>query len=437
MAGLMGVLSRPRVQRIFIAAGVVAVALQWVAITQRRASHLGDFDVSREFGRRFLAREYLYAGGTHYPYMPSAAMYFAPLAMVAPSAGIAVRYGVALGCLLLTFRMLHSMVRPRGADRSPKRFATAALALLLTSHYVIRDLDDGGPHLILLAILVGGISCVWRGQVTKGAMWFGLATALKAPAGLFLPFFLWKRQWRLAGCSCAAAAFWIVLPIVWMGPPGWWTHQREWTRVALGSVSGHRTAVADISEQRVQNQALRPALMRYLVTYPEGHPLRLSHPGYRPGMGLSPATANALATGAMLGLLAIFCWRARQRYDGWADPAWLLESTAVLILGLLFSPVTWVQHLVLMMPALYLTVAEGGGFKTLGRAAATVMWAYVVLAIVLNREVLGKETYLLLLSYHIHTLAMLLVLGVIVFRRPTVAATTTVWQAVPGCCDRL
>lgn len=429
--------SRFRVQHIFIAACVVIVAVQWVVIAQRRATHLGDFDWSREFGRRFLAREYLYAGGLHYPYMPSAAMYFAPLAMINPSVGIVMRYAVAVGCLWLTFRMLHTMVRGRSKESPPNGFAIAALTLVLASQYIIRDLDDGGPHLILLAILVGGIYCAWGGQETKGAIWFGLATALKAPAGLFLPFFVWKRQWRLAAFGCAATGFWIVLPIVWMGPSGWWVHQWEWTRVALGSVLGHRAGLADKSEQRVQNQALRPAVMRYLVTYPESHPLRLSHPGYRPVMNLSAVTANGLAAGVMLGLLATFCWRARRGYHGRADPAWLLECSAVLILALLLSPVTWVQHLVLMVPALYLIAAEGCGFKALGRPAATAMWAYVVLAIMLNREVLGKATSILLLSYHIHTLAMLLVLGVILFRCPTVAATAAVSQEAPGCRDRL
>ncbi len=414
---LSEVCSRSWTRRIFIAACVVAVAVQWVAIVQRRANHLGDFDVSREFGRRFLAQQYLYAGGVHYPYMPSAAMYFAPLAVINPGLGIALRYSVAVGCLWLTLRMLKKMVLGRSQEISSKGFAVVSLTLVLGSHYIIRDLDDGGPHLILLAVLVGGIYCAWKGQESIGALWFGLATALKAPAGLFLLFFVWKRQWRMAAGTVAATAFWVALPMVWMGPAGWWRHQVEWTRVAFRSVVGDRTAVAEMSEQRVQNQALRPAVMRYLVTYPEGHALRLPHPGYVPVMNLHPMTANRLATGVMLGLLAIFGWRTRRRHQEKPDPEWLLEASAVLILALLLSPVTWLQHLVLMVPAFYLIVAEAWGFRKLGKAASAAMAAYVVFALVLNREVLGKDLYLLLLSYHTHTLGMLLVLGVLLLRR--------------------
>ena len=72
------------------------------------------------------------------------------------------------------------------------------------------------------------------------------------------------------------------------------------------------------------------------------------------------------------------------------------------------------------MPALYVTVAERQTNRKLGRPAMTAMWGYIVLAVVLNREMLGRDVYLLLLSYHIHTIALLLVLGVLLLRRPTV-----------------
>ena len=419
---LMWLQSHPRGQRAIVTVACVAVvAAQWAVIAHRRAIAPGDFDVSREFGRRFLEGQHLYEGGLHYPYLPSAAMYFAPLALVDSNLGILLRYGVAIGCLWLTLLLLHRMLRERSAQIASRRLTIGVLTLVLASHYIIRDLDDGGPHIILLAILVGGIYLVWKGRVELGAIWFGLATALKVTPGLFLPFFLWKRQWRLAVCSSIAAAFWIALPVVWMGPSSWWSHHQQWTRIALGSALGARAEVAAQSELRVQNQALRPALMRYLVSYPEDHPLRPLHPGSLPALNLAPPTASGLATLAMLGLLAVCAWQARRRYHGSSDPAWLLEASAVLVLAALFSPVTWVQHLVLLVPALYLIASEDRGIRRLGSPATAAMAAYVVLALVLNREVLGKDLYLLLLSYYSHTLCMLLVLGVLLVRRPTLS----------------
>ena len=393
--------SRTRMQQTFIGACFVVVAVQGVVIAHRRTLHLGDFDVSREFGRRFLAHEDLYAGGLHYPYMPTAAMYFCPLALIDANVGLVLRYGVAVGCLWQTLALLHAMVRRRGVAVASQGLTIGALSVLLASHYVIRDLDDGGPHLILLAMLVGGIYSAWRGHEYRAAVWFGLVAALKAPAVLFVPFFLWRRRWRLAGMTVLAALLWSVLPAVWMGPSSWWRHQREWTRVVVGSLSGKPTAVAEDSESRVQNQALKPALMRCLTTF------------------VNSTTASALATAATIALLVVSAWWARGRGGGAASAEWLLECSAVLLLALLLSPATWVQHMVFMLPALYLIVAEDRGIRRLGTPAAVAMAAYVVLALLLNRELLGRARYIVLLSWGAQTACMLLVLAVIILRRPT------------------
>jgi len=59
------------------------------------------------------------------------------------------------------------------------------------------------------------------------------------------------------------------------------------------------------------------------------------------------------------------------------------------------------------------------------------LWTYVVFALVLNRELVGRETYLLLLSYRTHTLCMLLVLGLQMVRRST-AMTGTLSRKGPA-----
>ncbi|MBP1777449.1 MAG: rane protein of unknown function, partial [candidate division NC10 bacterium] len=374
---IMRLFSHPWARRIFIGVCLVVVTAQAGVVTHRRERHIGDYDISREMGRRFLAGEHLYAGGLHYPYTPSAALSFAPLALVRPGLGLAIRYGAAVAGLWLTLRLLRVMVgRGRRLD-SATVLAVEVVTLVLGAQYILRDLDDGGPHLLLLTILVGGAYCVSRGRDVLGATWFGLATVLKAPAGLFLPFLLWKRQWKLAGLSVAAAILWTMLPMVWMGPASWWSHEVEWTRTALQSVLGHPTPGVQASEQRVQNQSLTLAVTRYLVTYPDGHPLRVSHPAYVSFLDLDPEAARRVATGVVGILLLVCAWLMRRRYRGRDDPAWLLECSAVLILALLLSPVTWTQHLVFVVPALYLIAAEGCG-RSLGAAASAAMWAYAV-----------------------------------------------------------
>jgi len=412
-------LAQPWARRLVVAVCLAVIAAQPAVVAHRRETHVGDYDVSREMGRRFLAGEHLYAGGLHYPYTPTAAMSFAPLAMVPPGLGLALRYAAAVAGLWLTLRLLLVMVGKRRGLDSAQAFAVEVLTIILAAQYIIRDLDDGGPHLLLLAMLVGGIYCVWRGRDALGGMWFGLATVLKAPAGLMLPFLLWKRRWRLAAMAIAATVVWTIVPMAWMGPASWWRHQEEWTRTALRSVLGDPSPGVRESEQRVQNQSLKVAVTRYLVTYPNGHPLRVSHPAYVSFLDLDPGAARWAAAGALCVFLLLCTWLMRRRYRGPDDPTWLLECSAVLVLALLLSPVTWTQHLVLVIPALYLIVTEGCAIWPLGVLASGAMGVYAVMALILNREILGRDLSLLVLSYSIHTLALLLVLAVVLFRRPT------------------
>jgi hypothetical protein len=416
---LTRVQSQPWVQRLVLIACFAAVVAHGYVVAYLRAFHLRDFDVHREVGRRFLAGEYLYGGGLCYPYMPSAAMYFAPLALFDRGIGLALRYTTAVACLCLTLFLLYRMVRVRAELTTTQGFWIGAVTVLLAFQFILQDLDDGGPHLILLAILTAGIYSVWQGRERLGALWFGLATALKVAPALFLPFFLWKRQWRLAGYAAIAAICWTILPMGWMGPESWWTHQREWTQVAAGSFVGQETMITIQNEQRVRNQSLRQTLMRYLVTFPEDHPLRREDPGHVPVLNFPLPTARILVIAAMMSLLVFFCWYARRPYEGRDDPAWLRESSAVLILVLLLSPVTWVQHLVWLVPALYLIVVDAHSNAGLGTPGKIALGAYVVLVVVFNYELLGKQNFALLLSYHPFTWAMLLVLAMLMLRRQT------------------
>ena len=411
--------ARPWARRAFVAVCLAVVVIQTAVIVHRREAQRGDYDVSREMGRRFLAGEHLYAGGLHYPYTPTAALSFAPLSLVPPGVGLALRYAVSIVALWLTLRMLRALVGRRHRLDPSAVCAIEALTLVLASQYIVRDLDDGGPHLQLLAMLVAGIFCVARGRAVLGATWFGLATVLKAPVGVMLPFLLWKRQWKAAAMAVAAAVLWTALPMAWMGPASWWRHQEEWSRTALQSVLGNTQPGVRESEQRVQNQSLKLALTRYLVTYPDGHPLRLAHPAYLSFGAMDARAADWVVKGVVLMLLLGCAWLTRRRYGSLDDPRWPLEGSAVLILALLLSPVTWTQHLVLIIPALYLVMVEGQAIRPLGSLASAGMWTYAVLALVLNRDTVGKALSLVLLSYHIHTLALLLVLAIVLLRRPT------------------
>jgi hypothetical protein len=430
-------LSIPAWQKTVLAIGCVGLLVHLVVSVTRVGNKVGDYDINREFGRRFLAGEPLYQGGQCFNYMPSSALYWAPLALVPPRLGMALRYLTALVCLVATLHMLLRMMSgeepgskfedrgskktssfdPRSSIFNPQFSVLIMATLILGGHYLIRDLDDGGPNVILLIILIGGMYCFWRGRNWLGAFWLGLGIAVKITPGLFLAFLLWKRRWRLAAYAAAATILWILVPMVWMGPGSWWQHQQQWNSVAL-SVFDDADAGRAGNEQRVQNQALKPALMRYMVTYPAGHDLRPAHAGYVDFLNWPPEMASRVANGLLLALGIIFCWctyrRAglRQRPE---SPRYILgETAALLLLVLLFSPVTWLQHFVFALPAIFWIVTEQQ--RAPRKVTGAAIGLFAVLALLMNRELLGRQNYLLLLSYHTHTLCLLLLFGIVLAR---------------------
>lgn len=169
-------------------------------------------------------------------------------------------------------------------------------------------------------------------------------------------------------------------------------HQREWFTSAAGFAAGFNQAASYYyGAGNADNQALRPAV------------------AHRRAGRLPAAWAGPVCQAFAIVAVAIFGWFTRRPYGGSLGPAWLREASALLILATLLAPIAWVQHLVLTIPAIYL----------FGARVATV--AFVLFALVLNREVLGKGRYLVLIDYRIQTLCMILILVVLMAQAPAMA----------------
>lgn len=400
--------------------GVVIAAMVHGYITAfHRAVVFRDFDIHREVGKRFVSGEYLYANDFCYAYLPVAAMYFAPLTWLDRSLGLAVRYGVAVGCLILTLVLFQRMVAVSGKQRQDDGYLLGGAAVFMVLQFVIQDLDDGGPHLILLGILTGGIYAIWVGREWLGSMLVGLGIVLKITPALFVLLFLWKRQWRVACFTVLATIAWIVLPVLYMGPASWWNHHTEWTRNAVLSVLDRQAEGRLTNEQRIRNQALRPTLLRYLVTYPETHPMRRDDANYAAVLNLPPSLASACVTGVSLALLGLLGWSASRSCASSRDPAWARDCAAVLVLSLLLSPMSWQQHLSWLVPAAFVVLVSARSTGGLRTAEWIMLGGYILLTMILNYEVLGKARFEVLLSYHPFGVAMILLFGLVVSRNQT------------------
>jgi hypothetical protein len=396
---------------------IVAVAHGYI-VSFGRSFHFRDIDIHREIGRRFLSGEYLYANDYCYMYLPTTGIYFAPLLVFDRNPSLALRYAIAVGCLVLTIVLFHRMLCGPFNSGGWRQLLVGVGAGALTLQFILNDLDDGGPHLMLLGILTGGIYAIWVGRERLGSALVGLGIVLKITPALFVLLFLWKRQWRLAFSTVVATILWIVLPILYMGPTNWWTHHTEWAKNAVLSVLNRQVDGRQENELQKANLSLRHTMLRYLVTYPPGHRLRQVDQSYKPVFDLPSPVANVIVGVTGVGLLSLLAWSSRRMFQGPGDPTWARDCAGTLLLTLFFSPITWDQHLVWMIPAALIVVAAAAQFSgSLSRTGYVALAVYIVLTVVLNYEVVGSAGWEAMKSYHHLGIAMLILYGLLLSSR--------------------
>lgn len=355
----------------------------------------GDFKLHWEFGRRFLAGEFLY---THpHPYPPFWAMVHAPLALLPLPVAKAVLFPAGVAALAGLISILGRMASAEFELDATKGFWVATFALVLASRYVIRDMAEVGANTSLVLLTWLAIYLWRRKRDALAATSLGAAIALKCTPALFAAFFLWKRQWRMAGLTAAATAGFTLAPMIWQGPASYTAHLRTWASsawLATNSIDPNAVTAWD----PLRNMSLGATLGTYLETS-------------------TPAVRRGLVTITLLALVCtVFGW-CHRRPSARDDPRLVWEFSAVGIVMLLLSPVTWGQHCVALLPACYFVVALIITRRQLPGWMWVLLGTYVLFVLVLSRDVVGRDLALRLGSYHIETLAMLGLLAVVLGAR--------------------
>ncbi|ASW54079.1 glycosyltransferase 87 family protein [Plantactinospora sp. KBS50] len=350
-----GALGRTRAQVLAVAILAAGVAV-FVAVTSARH---GFFDLKVYSGAiRYWVHDrgdiydYLKPNSTYgFTYPPFAAFAMLPMAYLPWSATIVLSVlATAVVSVLVLWWLVGPLARYAGW---PAWFTLAVAACLAAAFEPMRETVLFGQVNMLLLFLVGAdvlflvadrtpggtpVPARWRRYAGIGV---GLATAIKLTPGVFIVYLLVTRRWRAALVAAGTAAGATVLAAA-VAPDAarvFWT-DALWNTDRVGSLA------------YISNQSLQGLVARL-------HP---AQPNQTVWLGL-----------VLLALLG-WAWRARSAVRA-RDEAAGFALTGVL--GCLISPVTWVHHLVWLLPALALLVDNGV------RAAGRRRWALLGLAGVL------------------------------------------------------
>jgi alpha-1,2-mannosyltransferase len=149
-----------------------------------------------------------------------------------------------------------------------------------------------------------------------------------------------------------------------------------------------------------------------LMHLPEGHKGRIASALRAQWLDLSAPVAGVVIKAGMFVLLASTAWKFRRRVLDRQEEVILWEAAVVSLLILLYSPLTWRQHCVAVFPAFYLISRTAIAKAELPSWIRPALGVYVVLVLLLDRGVVGREMTLVLDSFGATTWSLLILLGV-------------------------
>ncbi|MEU4657471.1 glycosyltransferase 87 family protein [Streptomyces sp. NPDC023723] len=276
----------------------------------------GTVDSWRHHGGRIY--DYRVPGTAYgFTYPPFAALAMLPMALLGLPATVAV-------CLLLDLIALAVVLRvlAAGARWRPGVYGWALTGCLLALFEPLRDtVSFGQVNLVLLALVLADARLLATGRGRWAGVGIGLAAAVKLTPVLFIGLLLLARRWRAAGTATAVAAGATALA-AWAVPDAsrfYWT-EALWDTSRVGRLA------------YVSNQSLQGVLARL------GEPDR------------------AVWAAAVLPVLAVWAWRTRRAV---ALGDWPAGFALTGLAACLVSPVTWVHHLVWLLPALAVLLRTG------------------------------------------------------------------------------
>ena len=301
--------------------GIVAVVVVGAALVALGPWLTGHFDLKVYYGatRSWLHGGELYGYVEHgrdrdygFTYPPFGAVVFAPLAACAfPLAEVLFDAATVAATVAVLALLLNPLARRRGWNPAP---VVAAGLILLVAFDPWRTTYNYGQVNVLLLAIVAADLLRKRGPVGIGV---GLATAVKLVPAIFIGYLLLTRRFRAAAIAAGTAIG--ATGLAWALDPKasstYWT-DLLWRSERIGDPAF------------VSNQSLNGLV----------HRLDL-------GAGLWLALALLVVA-----LWVVRVWRT-------SDPRLGFALTAVV--GGLVSPITWLHHLVWLLPALVLLLDRG------------------------------------------------------------------------------
>jgi hypothetical protein len=328
----------------------VFAVLQGIPFLLRHDSEWEEVYVAS--ARRLVAGENIYDGRDSYLYPPFAAWCALPFTWLGALPARLAWYGVnlaALACLCgCAWRLAGGGALPRTWDREAWVWL---FGLLCGFRYVLDGLAHQQTDVVIGGLLLAGCLALARGRALTAATALGLAAAVKCTALLWVPYLLWRGQWKAAVWLVAVAVGANLLPNLASTPAdgGFWLEKWYTTYLRPMQNADHYPGIW--GSAIYYNQSFAGLSYRLAVARPEWRDGNLEAIE-RPDAPTPTVMRRAVLAVQVALLLAAVLAVGRPRWSLPGGRRVALESGLVLTLMLLLSPMSSKPHFcTLLLPA--------------------------------------------------------------------------------------
>ncbi len=309
-----------------------------------------------------------------FPNPPLAAIVLRPFTMLPPVPSALLWFAVKVA---LAAASVYWSVRLATGDEF--RLSTPAIAALivLVSRPLLSDLEHGNINILILFLVTAALWAFRHGRDDGAGLAIALATAFKATPALFIPYFAYKRQWRVVAAALAGLVlFLMIVPGLVLGFERnlWllrsWCGAMVWPYVLDGQIETLQT-----------NQSLAAVLMRLFTDSPaiewsSGATERTNL------LSLDRSVVVQALKASIVAILGVVAWLARTPTADRRDWRLACEYSLVCIAMLLISERSWKHHFVIMVLPYAVLVAYCGR-STCSAQVRRLIWSALAVALVL------------------------------------------------------
>jgi alpha-1,2-mannosyltransferase len=381
-------MTRPKPAAMLAAAAVIILLAALFAF--RIGAGMADFEVNYRAGHRLGLGETLYrTADSHwqFKYSPFSAMVYLPLSALPLPAAKAVWFllvATAVAAVIVLGRKLAT------ASGTTKPGPAVLLAALILAKFFLREIQLGQINALITALLMGMALLLVRddgapssGRRTGAGILWGLATALKPYAVIFLPYLVLKRKGRTLAWGGAVLAATLAAPALFLGIRGNAAVLGEWISSLSRSTPGLLASQDNVS------------LLACLMKWTHG----------------SPAASVAYGVGmALLAALTLVFLRGGRDLPRAA----VAESALLLVFIPLISPLGWDYTFLSAFAAVVLVTDRMPVFPKAVRVLLAANFLVIALALY---DLLGRRLYASFMALSVPTLDFLLIAAALFYLR--------------------